>query len=168
MRVSEESKGGDSWEKNRTKVEKLWGEVMWKMSLMREERNARGRRCARMYAREKGKAWGRRQSAEYLASFFRSLQLSSPPYLLLTAHKTLFVSSSQTMKKRKKTRGKCAPTREVILLFGKKISKIIITFTPSLEGELQISPMNNESVALLFFFPVLMCQSVNRIPLFGC
>ena len=120
-----------------------------------------------MYARDKGKARGRRQSAEYLASFFRSLQLSSPPYLLLTAHKT-FVSSSQTMKKRKKTRGKCAPTREVILLFGKKISKIIITFTPSLEGELQISPMNNESVALLFFFSVLMCQSVNRIPLFGC
>ena len=138
------------------------------MSLMREERNARGRRCARMYAREKGRARERRQSAEYLASFFRSLQWSSPPYLLLTAHKTLFVSSSQTMKKRKKTRGKCAPTREVILLFGKKISKIIITFTPSLEGELQISPMNNESVALLFFFPVLMCQSVNRIPLFGC
>lgn len=137
------------------------------MSLMREERNARGRRCAGMYARDKGKARGRRQSAEYLASFFRSLQWSSPPYLLLTAHKT-FVSSSQTMKKRKKTRGKCAPTREVILLFGKKISKIIITFTPSLEGELQISPMNNESVALLFFFPVLMCQSVNRIPLFGC
>lgn len=138
------------------------------MSLMREERNARGRRCARMYAREKGKARGRRQSAEYLASFFRSLQWSSPPYLLLTAHKTLFVSSSQTMKKRKKTRGKCAPTREVILLFGKKISKIIITFTPSLEGELQISPMNNESVALLFFFPALMCQTVNCIPLFGC
>lgn len=134
---------------------------------MREERNARGRRCARMYAREKGRARERRQSAEYLASFFRSLQWSSPPYLLLTAHKT-FVSSSQTMKKRKKTRGKCAPTREVILLFGKKISKIIITFTPSLEGELQISPMNNESVALLFFFPVLMCQSVNHIPLFGC
>lgn len=120
-----------------------------------------------MYARKKGRARERRQSAEYLASFFRSLQLSSPPYLLLTAHKT-FVSSSQTMKKRKKTRGKCAPTREVILLFGKKISKIIITFTPSLEGELQISPMNNESVALLFFFSVLMCQSVNRIPLFGC
>ena len=168
MRVSEESEGGGSWEKNRTKFEKLWGEVMWKMSLMREERNARGRRCAGMYAREKGKARGRRQSAEYLASFFSSLQLSSPPYLLLTAHKTLFVSSSQTMKKRKKTRGKCAPTREVILLFGKKISKIIITFTPSLEGELQISPMNNESVALLFFFSVLMCQSVNRIPLFGC
>ena len=138
------------------------------MSLMREERNARGRRCAGMYARERGRARGRRQSAEYLASFFRSLQLSSPPYLLLTAHKTLFVSSSQTMKKRKKTRGKCAPTREVILLFGKKISKIFITFTPSLEGELQISPMNNESVALLFFFSVLMCQSVNRIPLFGC
>lgn len=134
---------------------------------MREERNARGRRCARMYAREKGRARGRRQSAEYLASFFRSLQLSSPPYLLLTAHKT-FVSSSQTMKKRKKTRGKCAPTREVILLFGKKISKIITTFTPSLEGESQISAMNNESVALLFFFSVLMCQSVNRIPLFGC
>lgn len=138
------------------------------MSLMREERNARGRRCAGMYAREKGKARGRRQSAEYLASFFSSLQLSSPPYLLLTAHKTLFVSSSQTMKKRKKTRGKCAPTREVILLFGKKISKIIITFTPSLEGKLQISPMNNESVALLFFFPALMCQTVNCIPLFGC
>ena len=115
-----------------------------------------------MYARERGRARGRRQSAEYLASFFRSLQLSSPPYLLLTAHKTLFVSSSQTMKKRKKTRGKCAPTREVILLFGKKISKIIITFTPSLEGELQISPMNNESVALLFFFSVLMCQSVSQ------
>lgn len=165
MRVSEESEGGGSWEKKRTKVEKLWGEVMWTMSLMREERNARGRRCAGMYARDKAR--GRRQSAEYLASFFRSLQLSSPPYLLLTAHKT-FVSSSQTMKKRKKTRGKCAPTREVILLFGKKISKIITTFTPSLEGESQISPMNNESVALLFFFSVLMCQSVNRIPLFGC
>ena len=122
---------------------------------MREERNARGRRCTRMYAREKGKARGRRQSAEYSASFFRSLQLSSPLYLLLTTHKTLFVSSSQTMKKRKKTRGKCAPTREVILLFGKKISKIIITFTPSLEGELQISPMNNESVALSSSLPSL-------------